>query len=92
MQADGHLVETIEHMAQDPLVAALIGAFERRNAAQCAFCSSGMLLTARELLAATPHPTRAEIRAHLSGNFCRCTGYQAIVDAIAEVASAEARE
>jgi carbon-monoxide dehydrogenase small subunit len=57
-------------------------AFLRCGAVQCGFCTPGMLMTAKALLAQNPHPTRAQIRAAISGNLCRCTGYQAIVDAI----------
>jgi len=63
----------------------------RRNALQCGFCTAGMLLTAQELLSENPQPSRNDIREHLSGNYCRCTGYQAIIDAIADVAVERAR-
>jgi carbon-monoxide dehydrogenase small subunit len=62
-------------------------AFIARNAAQCGYCTPGMLLAAADLLKHNPAPTREEIRGHLSGNYCRCTGYHAIVDAIATVAA-----
>ncbi|MBT3533608.1 MAG: (2Fe-2S)-binding protein, partial [Rhodospirillaceae bacterium] len=78
VQADGCKVETIEIMEFEDLRAA----FHRLNALQCGFCTPGMLLSAQELLQAKPKPSRAEIREYLSGNFCRCTGYQAIVDAV----------
>jgi aerobic carbon-monoxide dehydrogenase small subunit len=61
-------------------------AFEQRNALQCGFCTPGMLLTAQELLAGNGAPTREQIREYLSGNYCRCTGYHAIVDAVETVA------
>jgi aerobic carbon-monoxide dehydrogenase small subunit len=85
-QADGSRVDTIEGLAASGEIADLQDAFLERNALQCGYCTPGMLLTAAELLATREHPTRAEIRAYLSGNYCRCTGYQAIVDAIAAVA------
>lgn len=88
VQADGCAVETIEGADAGGRVAALQEAFHRRNALQCGFCTPAMLLTAAALLAESPTPTREEIRDRLSGNFCRCTGYQAIVDAVAEVAGA----
>jgi len=72
------------------LLADLRAAFHRLNALQCGFCTPGMLLTAQELLVGNPNPSRAEIREYLSGNFCRCTGYQAIVDAVEAVAVARA--
>ncbi|MEZ5649565.1 MAG: (2Fe-2S)-binding protein [Burkholderiaceae bacterium] len=85
-QADGCAVDTIEGLDESGVLARLQQAFHRHNALQCGFCTPGMLLTAADLLAADPHPSRDDIREHLSGNYCRCTGYQAIVDAVAEVA------
>jgi aerobic carbon-monoxide dehydrogenase small subunit len=85
-QADGLRVDTIEGLAESGEIADLQDAFLERNALQCGYCTPGMLLTAADLLARRPDPSRAEIRAYLSGNYCRCTGYQAIVDAIEAVA------
>ncbi len=82
VQADGSRVETIEGLSDSGELAALQNAFHERNALQCGFCTPGILLTARELLQKSPQPSREEIRAYLSGNYCRCTGYHAIVDAI----------
>ena len=82
VQANGARVETIEGLAGREPMAALQRAFHQRNAAQCGFCTPAMLITALEIVERTPHATREEIREHLSGNFCRCTGYQAIVDAV----------
>jgi carbon-monoxide dehydrogenase small subunit len=65
-------------------------AFEQRNALQCGFCTPGMLLTGQELLQRGGVPSREEIREQISGNYCRCTGYHAIVDAIEAVAQARA--
>ena len=86
VQADGLRVETVEGLAERGEIADLQAAFLERNALQCGYCTPGMLLTAAELLAVQPHPSRSEIRAFLSGNYCRCTGDQAIVDAIETVA------
>ena len=86
VQADGMQVDTIEGLAERGEIADLQDAFLQRNALQCGYCTPGMLLTAAELLATRPNPSRPEIRAYLSGNYCRCTGYQAIVDAIEAVA------
>jgi aerobic carbon-monoxide dehydrogenase small subunit len=86
-QADGLRVDTIEGVSERGEIADLQAAFLERNALQCGYCTPGMLLTAAELLATRSSPSRAEIRAYLSGNYCRCTGYQAIVDAIAAVAA-----
>jgi carbon-monoxide dehydrogenase small subunit len=85
-QADGLRVDTIEGLSERGEIADLQAAFLERNALQCGYCTPGMLLTAAELLATRPAPSRTEIRAYLSGNYCRCTGYQAIVDAIETVA------
>jgi carbon-monoxide dehydrogenase small subunit len=87
-QCDGATVETIEGMSDAGEIADLQKAFEQRNALQCGFCTPGMLLTAQELLANGQIPTREKIREQISGNYCRCTGYHAIVDAIESVAQA----
>ena len=88
VQCAGSNVETIEGVSDSGEIADLQEAFVRRNALQCGFCTPGMLLSAQELLADGGMPSRGEIRAHLSGNYCRCTGYQAIVDAVEAVALA----
>ena len=83
---DGATVETIEGVSDSGEIRDLQDAFIARNACQCGYCTPGMLLTAADLLAANADPTREEIREHLSGNYCRCTGYHAIVDAVETVA------
>jgi len=88
VQCAGSRVETIEGVSDTGEIADLQEAFVRRNALQCGFCTPGMLLAAQELLVQGGVPSREEIRAHLSGNYCRCTGYQAIVDAVEAVAKA----
>jgi carbon-monoxide dehydrogenase small subunit len=90
VQCDGARVETIEGVADSNEIADLQRAFVERNALQCGYCTPGMLLAAQELLRDRGVPTREQIRAHLSGNYCRCTGYQAIVDAVEAVAQARA--
>jgi carbon-monoxide dehydrogenase small subunit len=90
VQCDGARIDTIEGVADSGEIADLQQAFVARNALQCGFCTPGMLLSAQELLAAGGVPSREAIRAHLSGNYCRCTGYQAIVDAVEAVAKARA--
>jgi len=85
---DGAQVETVEGLSDGGTVADLQEAFVARNAAQCGFCTPGMLMAAADLLDHHLTADRAVIREHISGNYCRCTGYQAIVDAIADVASA----
>jgi len=89
-QCDGARVETVEGVSDLGEIADLQAAFEQRNALQCGFCTPGMLLTAQELLKNGGVPSREQIRAQISGNYCRCTGYQAIVDAIEVVAQARA--
>jgi aerobic carbon-monoxide dehydrogenase small subunit len=86
VQCDGAEVETIEGISDSGLIADLQEAFQKRNALQCGFCTPGMLIGAHELLSRGGVPSRDTIREHLSGNYCRCTGYQAIVDAIEFVA------
>jgi len=83
VQADGSEVITIEGLDARGEIADLQAAFVERNALQCGFCTAGMLMAAAELVGAGAGKTRAEIRTHLAGNFCRCTGYHAIVDAVA---------
>jgi carbon-monoxide dehydrogenase small subunit len=90
-QAHGHAVETIEGVSDSGEIRDLQDAFHARNALQCGFCTGGILLTAAELLGENPAPTREEIREHLSGNYCRCTGYQSMIDAIEAVAEARRR-
>jgi len=89
-QCDGAIVETIEGVSDAGEIADLQKAFEQRNALQCGFCTPGMLLTAQELLRGGGVPSREKIREQISGNYCRCTGYHAIVDAIESVAAARA--
>ena len=84
-QASGRTVDTIEGMSQSGKLAELQKEFIERNAAQCGFCSSGMLLTAYELVSEGKKLSRAEIREYMSGNMCRCTGYHAIIDAVEAV-------
>ena len=90
VQCDGAVVDTIEGMSDTGEIADLQDAFEKRNALQCGYCTPGMLLTAQELLANGKVPSRDDIREHISGNYCRCTGYHAIVDAVESVAQARA--
>ena len=89
-QCDGARVDTIEGLSDLGEIADLQRAFVERNAMQCGFCTPGMLLTAHDLLKSGKTPSRDAIRAHISGNYCRCTGYHAIVDAIEAVARARA--
>jgi carbon-monoxide dehydrogenase small subunit len=85
VQAAGRSVETVEGLSDAKELSALQAAFHRRNALQCGFCTPGMLMAAQDLVRRKQKLSREEIRTHISGNYCRCTGYQAIVDAIEEV-------
>jgi carbon-monoxide dehydrogenase small subunit len=87
---DGATVETIEGISDTGEIRDLQDAFIARNAAQCGFCTPGMLMAAADLLKHQPQASREEIREHMSGNYCRCTGYQAIVDAVETTAKARA--
>jgi carbon-monoxide dehydrogenase small subunit len=90
VQCDGATVETIEGISDSGAISDLQEAFQRRNALQCGFCTPGMLIGAQDLLARGTVPSRDAIREHIAGNYCRCTGYQAIVDAIESIAIARA--
>ena len=85
VQADGTDVMTIEGLSDSGEIKDLQEEFHNRNSLQCGFCTPGMLMAAAELLMLNPNATRREIREFLSGNYCRCTGYQAIVDAVEAV-------
>ena len=89
-QCDGGSVVTVEGASDKGELTDLQTAFEVRNALQCGFCTPAMLLTAQELLSSGGIPSRDAIREHISGNYCRCTGYHAIVDAIESVAQSRA--
>ena len=90
VQCDGAKVETIEGLSDSGEVADLQAAFEQRNALQCGYCTPGMIAAAQDLLKRGGIPSRDDIRKHLSGNYCRCTGYHAIVDAVESVAKERA--
>ncbi|HEX4928130.1 MAG TPA: (2Fe-2S)-binding protein [Burkholderiales bacterium] len=89
VQADGCRVETVEGLSDSRELARLQQAFHEHNALQCGFCTPGMLMAAQDLLSRKATFTREQIREHISGNYCRCTGYQAIVDAIEEAMGAD---
>jgi aerobic-type carbon monoxide dehydrogenase small subunit (CoxS/CutS family) len=86
VQADGSAIETVEGLAANGELHPLQEAFREHHALQCGFCTSGILMSAAELLERDGAPTREEIVDMVSGHLCRCTGYEPIVDAIAEVA------
>jgi len=86
VQVEGKQVRTIEGMSDDPLGKTLQDSFIKHHAMQCGYCTAGMIISAKELLTVNPQPSREQVRHHLSGNYCRCTGYEAIVNAVMAVA------
>jgi aerobic carbon-monoxide dehydrogenase small subunit len=90
VQADGAEVTTIEGLAKDGVLDPMQQAFHDNHALQCGFCTPGMIMACRDLLAHNPHPTEAEIREGIEGNLCRCTGYHNIVKAVQAAAGASA--
>lgn len=85
VEADGADIETIEGEAKDGTLSALQEAFHKHHAVQCGFCTAGMIMSARELLQRNPKPSADEIKEGIEGNFCRCTGYQQIIEAVLDV-------
>ena len=79
---DGSEIRTLEGLEKDALMLVLKSAFHDKHGLQCGFCTPGMLIAAQDLLKQCTAPDREQIREHLSGNYCRCTGYQAIIDAV----------
>ena len=92
VQCEGKAVDTIEGLSDSGELAQLQQAFHERNALQCGYCTPGMLVAALDLVKTEPDASRERIREHLSGNYCRCTGYQAIVDAIETVLALRRQE
>ncbi|WP_424629952.1 (2Fe-2S)-binding protein [Bradyrhizobium sp. SYSU BS000235] len=88
VQTENATVETIEGLSDSGEIADLQAAFRERNALQCGYCTPGMLMAAQDILAQDLDADRDQIREHLSGNYCRCTGYHAIVDAVEATAKA----
>jgi aerobic carbon-monoxide dehydrogenase small subunit len=86
VQADGARIDTVEGLGRDGELHPIQRAFQARHGLQCGFCTPGMLIAARVLLEQTPEPTDSEIRDHVSGNVCRCTGYTGIVASVREAA------
>jgi aerobic carbon-monoxide dehydrogenase small subunit len=86
VEAEGHTIQTIEGLAEDGRLHPVQEAFVDQGGIQCGFCSPGMILTSKALLDRNPSPTEKEIREAISGNLCRCTGYQKIVESIQSAA------
>jgi carbon-monoxide dehydrogenase small subunit len=85
-QGDGRSIRTVEDLSEGAALSPLQEAFKRHHALQCGFCTAGFLISATELLESNPSPTRGEVVEALSGNLCRCTGYQTIVEAVLDAA------
>jgi carbon-monoxide dehydrogenase small subunit len=85
VEANEGTIETIEGESSDGMLSTLQEAFDRHHAVQCGFCTAGMIMSARELIHHTPHPTVEQIQEGLEGNFCRCTGYEQIIEAVLDV-------
>jgi len=85
-EADGAVIQTVEGEANGPSLSDIQKAFEKHHAVQCGFCTPGMVMSVKELLARNPKPGTEEIKEAVEGNFCRCTGYVQIVEAVAELA------
>lgn len=89
LQAGGRTVQTVEGLAKPGGLDPLQGAFLEEGGVQCGFCTPGMLMSARSLLDQNPHPSEAEVKRHLAGNLCRCTGYAGIVRAVMRAAAGQ---
>lgn len=85
-EIDGARIETIEGEARNGELTEIQKAFDRNHAAQCGFCTAGMIMTAKDLFRRVPSPTRHEVIDGIEGNFCRCTGYEQIIEAILDAA------
>ncbi len=85
-EADGSVIETIEGEAHDNELSPIQKAFEKHHAVQCGFCTPGMIMSVKDLIRRNPHPDRQQIIHGIEGNFCRCTGYEQIIEAVEEVA------
>ena len=89
-EVDGSSVETIEGEAKEGRLSAIQEAFDRHHAVQCGFCTSGMVMSVRDLLVRNPKPDVEEIKEGIEGNFCRCTGYQQIIEAVLDASGQDA--
>ncbi len=91
-EVDGSSVETIEGEAKEGKLSAIQEAFDRHHAVQCGFCTSGMVMSVRDLLVRNPKPDVEEIKEGIEGNFCRCTGYQQIIEAVLDASGQDVGE
>ena len=85
VEADGSVIDTIEGEAKEGTLSPIQEAFDKHHAVQCGYCTSGMIMSVKELLHRNPKPNPDEIKEGIEGNFCRCTGYQQIVEAVLDV-------
>lgn len=86
-ECDGAVLETIEGEARNGALSPLQEAFDRNHAVQCGYCTAGMVMTAKDFLRRNPNPTRTDVIHGIEGNFCRCTGYEQIIEAVLDAAS-----
>ena len=91
-EVHGRRIETIEGEAKGGRLSAIQEAFNRHHAVQCGFCTGGMIMSVRELLARNPKPTVEEIKEGIEGNFCRCTGYQQIIEAVLDASGQQSEK
>jgi aerobic-type carbon monoxide dehydrogenase small subunit (CoxS/CutS family) len=91
-EIDGAAIETIEGEARGGNLTEIQQAFDRNHAAQCGYCTAGMIMTTKDLLRRNPHPTRPEVIEGIEGNFCRCTGYEQIIEAVLDAAEHDAAD
>ncbi len=91
-EADGAVIDTIEGEAAGPSLSAIQKAFEANHAVQCGFCTPGMVMSVKELLRDNPKPTVPEIKEAIEGNFCRCTGYAQIIEAVLDLTGRSAEK
>ena len=91
-EVDGATIETIEGEASDGTLSPIQAAFDRHHAVQCGFCTSGMVMVVKDLLKRNPHPDREQVIDGIEGNFCRCTGYEQIIEAVLDVAQLDGKQ
>ena len=92
VEVDGSAVETIEGEAKNGQLSAIQQAFDKHHSVQCGYCSAGMVMSVRELIHRNPQPSVAEIQEGLEGNFCRCTGYTQIIEAVLDVTGQDSQK
>ena len=91
-EVNGATIETIEGESSDGRLSPIQAAFDRHHAVQCGFCTSGMVMAVKDLLRRNPHPDREQVIDGIEGNFCRCTGYEQIIEAVLDVANIDGEQ